>query len=87
MTQTKVDVVIIGSGIGGSSVAAILARQGLKIAMVDTAVHPRFALGESTIGETTFLMRLLAGVKYPMCSKATSTGMGSGRTRSWGVDR
>ena len=34
-----------------------------------------------------FLMRLLAGVKYPMCSKATSTGMGSGRTRSWGVDR
>ncbi|WP_420597051.1 NAD(P)/FAD-dependent oxidoreductase [Deinococcus sp.] len=59
-TQTDVDVIVLGSGIGGSTVAAILARQGIRTAMVDAAVHPRFALGESTIGETTFLMRMLA---------------------------
>lgn len=55
-----VDVVVLGSGIGGSTVAAILARQGVSVAVVDGAVHPRFALGESTIGETTFLLRQLA---------------------------
>ena len=58
--ETCVDVAVLGSGIGGSTVAAILARQGLSVAMVDYATHPRFALGESTIGETSFLLRQLA---------------------------
>ena len=56
----EVDVVVLGSGIGGSSVAAILAEQGIRVAMVDASVHPRFALGESTIGETSFLLRQMA---------------------------
>ncbi|GLW35042.1 NAD(P)/FAD-dependent oxidoreductase [Actinoplanes regularis] len=58
--DTRVDVTVLGSGIGGSTVAAILARLGLSVAIVDAARHPRFALGESTIGETSFLLRLLA---------------------------
>jgi FADH2 O2-dependent halogenase len=58
--DTRVDVTVLGSGIGGSTVAAILARQGVSVAIVDGARHPRFALGESTIGETSFLLRLLA---------------------------
>ncbi|WP_436531408.1 NAD(P)/FAD-dependent oxidoreductase [Actinoplanes sp. HUAS TT8] len=58
--DTRVDVTVLGSGIGGSTVAAILARLGLSVAIVDAAKHPRFALGESTIGETSFLLRLLA---------------------------
>ncbi|WP_433040364.1 NAD(P)/FAD-dependent oxidoreductase [Dactylosporangium sp. CS-033363] len=57
---THVEVMVLGSGIGGSTVAAILARQGVSVGIVDAARHPRFALGESTIGETSFLMRLLA---------------------------
>ena len=89
MTQTKVDVVIIGSGIGGSSVAAILARQGLKTAMVDGAVHPRFALGESTIGETTFLMRVLAArYDVPELGLASTTrGLAEHVSRRCGVKR
>ncbi|MET0425407.1 MAG: NAD(P)/FAD-dependent oxidoreductase, partial [Actinoplanes sp.] len=58
--DTRVDVTVLGSGIGGSTVAAILARLGVSVAIVDAAKHPRFALGESTIGETSFLLRLLA---------------------------
>ena len=58
--RTHVDVTVLGSGIGGSTVAAILARQGISVAIVDAARHPRFALGESTIGETSFLLRMLA---------------------------
>jgi tetracycline 7-halogenase / FADH2 O2-dependent halogenase len=60
VNAVQVDVVVLGSGIGGSTVAALLARQGVRTAMVDSARHPRFALGESTIGETSFLMRQLA---------------------------
>nr|BFE58884.1 tryptophan 7-halogenase [Dactylosporangium thailandense] len=57
---THVEVMVLGSGIGGSTVAAILARQGVSVGIVDAARHPRFALGESTIGETSFLLRMLA---------------------------
>ena len=60
MVMKQVEVAVLGSGIGGSTVAALLARQGVEVAMVDYAVHPRFALGESTIGETSFLLRQMA---------------------------
>ena len=56
----RYDVIVMGTGIGGSVVAAILARKGLRVCMVDHAAHPRFALGESTIGETSFLLRQMA---------------------------
>lgn len=58
--STSYDVAILGSGIAGSTLAAILAKQGVSTVLIDRATHPRFALGESTIGETSFLMRLLA---------------------------
>jgi FADH2 O2-dependent halogenase len=41
------DVLILGSGLAGSISAAILARQGAKVVLVDAATHPRFAIGES----------------------------------------
>jgi FADH2 O2-dependent halogenase len=58
--MTHTEVLVLGSGIGGSTVAAILARQGVSVTLVDSAQHPRFALGESTIGETSFLLRQLS---------------------------
>jgi tetracycline 7-halogenase / FADH2 O2-dependent halogenase len=54
------DVAIIGGGIGGSMLAAILARQGVSTVILEGSPHPRFAIGESTITETTLLMRCLA---------------------------
>ncbi len=41
------DVLILGSGLAGSVSAAILARQGANVVLVDAASHPRFAIGES----------------------------------------
>lgn len=38
----------------------ILARQGLRVVIIDNGTHPHFALGESTIGETTYMLRILA---------------------------
>jgi FADH2 O2-dependent halogenase len=62
MTKESItyDVAIIGSGIGGSSLAAVLARQGLSVIVFEAGVHPKFAVGESMILETSEAMRALA---------------------------
>ena len=49
MSDSQYDVIILGSGIGGSTLAAILARDGFRVLMIEKARHPRFALGESTL--------------------------------------
>jgi len=59
-TQTQYDVAIIGTGIGGSTLAAVLARQGMKVIVFEGGVHPRFTIGESMILETSEAMRAMA---------------------------
>ncbi|MFU8850849.1 NAD(P)/FAD-dependent oxidoreductase [Micromonospora sp. SL1-18] len=54
------DVLILGSGIAGSTLGAILARQGVSVLLLDGGTHPRFAVGESTTLYTLKLFRLLA---------------------------
>lgn len=56
----RFDVAILGSGISGSMLAAILARNGVRTLLVDAATHPRFAVGESTIPYTLVALRTLA---------------------------
>ncbi len=86
---TTVDVVVLGSGIGGSTVAALLARSGVSVALLDGARHPRFALGESTIGETSFLLRQMAA-RYDVPELAhvsTSQGLAEHVSRRCGIKR
>ncbi|MGR8932248.1 MAG: NAD(P)/FAD-dependent oxidoreductase, partial [Gammaproteobacteria bacterium] len=59
-TNHQYDIAIIGSGIGGSTLAAILARHGLKVIVFEGGTHPRFTIGESMILETSEVMRALA---------------------------
>lgn len=54
------DIAIIGTGIGGSTLATILARLGLKVIVFEAGTHPRFTIGESMILETSEVMRALA---------------------------
>lgn len=58
--QIRYDVAIIGSGIGGSTLASQDARQGLSVLVFDGGTHPKFAVGESMILETSEMMRALA---------------------------
>lgn len=58
--KNNYDIAIIGTGIGGSTLAAILARQGLKVIVFEGGTHPRFTIGESMILETSEVMRALA---------------------------
>ncbi|MEV3963362.1 tryptophan 7-halogenase [Nocardia sp. NPDC050193] len=59
-TAPQYDVAILGAGIAGSTLATILARHGLGVLLIDAGVHPRFAVGESTIPHATTTMRVLA---------------------------
>jgi FADH2 O2-dependent halogenase len=54
------DIIIVGSGIFGSSLAAILARHGVRVLLLDASKHPRFAIGESTVRDTTQLLKILS---------------------------
>ncbi|MBE2220994.1 MAG: tryptophan 7-halogenase [Anaerolineae bacterium] len=58
--MTTYDIAIIGSGITGSALGAILARHGLNVVMFEAKSHPRFAIGESLILETSETMRAMA---------------------------
>ncbi|PZD72202.1 Kynurenine 3-monooxygenase [Acaryochloris thomasi RCC1774] len=58
--NNQFDVAIIGSGIAGSTLASILARQGQKVILFEASSHPKFAIGESMILETSEIMRSMA---------------------------
>ncbi|MHA6758321.1 NAD(P)/FAD-dependent oxidoreductase [Streptacidiphilus sp. PAMC 29251] len=62
-SESECDVLILGAGLAGSVTAAILARQGAKVVLVDAGQHPRFAVGESMNPQMVEWMHLLA-VRY-----------------------
>jgi len=58
--RPDIDVAILGSGVAGTALAAVLARNGAKVLIFDAGSHPKFAIGESTIPYTSMLMRLVS---------------------------
>lgn len=60
--NNKFDIAILGSGIAGSTLASILASQGVRVILFEAGSHPKFAIGESMILETSEIMRSLAGL-------------------------
>jgi flavin-dependent dehydrogenase len=49
MTETRCDVLVIGGGPAGSTVAALLAKRGRDVVMLEKSRHPRFHIGESLL--------------------------------------
>jgi len=56
----KFDVLILGSSFSGSLLAWLLARRGLRVALIDRNRHPRFAIGESSTPVADLLLAQLA---------------------------
>ena len=53
------DVIVVGGGPGGSSAAGFLAKGGLKVALFEREVFPRFHVGESLMPATMLLLEQL----------------------------
>ncbi|HEY6331800.1 MAG TPA: tryptophan 7-halogenase [Blastocatellia bacterium] len=62
-TKTDYDVIVLGTGIGGTMLGAILAKHGIRVLLIDSSTHPRFAVGEATTPDTSFRLKILAA-KY-----------------------
>src|SRR5436190_22695286 len=54
------DLAIVGSGFGGSILAMIARRLGLRVALLERGRHPRFAIGESSSPLAGILLEQLA---------------------------
>ncbi|PRQ08998.1 NAD(P)/FAD-dependent oxidoreductase [Enhygromyxa salina] len=61
--DTYYDLIVLGTGLGGTMLAAIMARHGRRVLLIDAGSHPRFAIGEATTPDTSFRLKLLAA-KY-----------------------
>ncbi|MFJ2239654.1 FAD-dependent monooxygenase [Streptomyces sp. NPDC087859] len=59
----RYDVAILGAGMAGGMLGAVLARNGVKVLLIDAGTHPRFAVGESTIPYTSAMTRIV-GERY-----------------------
>ena len=59
VNQERYDVAILGAGIGGATLAAILGRQGFRVLLLEKGTHPRFAVGEAMQPQSSMLMWIL----------------------------
>jgi flavin-dependent dehydrogenase len=49
LAETECDVLVVGGGPAGSTVAALLAERGERVVLVEKEKHPRFHIGESLL--------------------------------------
>jgi len=52
MTDNNYDVIVIGGGPAGSTVASILSREGCKVVLFEKEKFPRHHIGESLMTDT-----------------------------------
>ena len=56
----RFDTIILGSGLAGSSLAAIIAKQGFSVLLLDRDRHPRFAVGEAMLPQSAMWMWIVS---------------------------
>src|SRR5260370_38350806 len=53
------EVIVIGGGPGGSTVATLIAQKGHRVTLFEREKHPRFHIGESLIPQTYHVLKRL----------------------------
>ena len=75
-----VDLVILGSGFGGSLLTQIACRLDLRVALVDQARHPRFAIGESSTPAADLILAALSR-RYQLAAMMPLTSYGTWKAK------
>src|SRR3990172_7535699 len=57
--ELRSDVVVVGGGPAGSTVSALIAREGYRVQLFERERFPRFHIGESLIPETYWVLERL----------------------------
>ncbi len=65
MSREHFQVVVVGSGFGGSLIAMMARRLGFSTALIERGRHPRFAIGESSTPLANLLLEEIA-VEYDL---------------------
>ncbi|MCB0707045.1 MAG: hypothetical protein KDC34_17135 [Saprospiraceae bacterium] len=61
-STNQYDVILLGSGLGNTTLATILAKEGFKTLIVEKGTHPRFAVGESMVFRSTLWYWILGQI-------------------------
>jgi halogenation protein CepH len=81
---TEADVVVVGGGPGGSTLATLVAMQGHRVILLEKEKFPRFQIGESLVPSTVHGVCRLTGVADEL-AKAGFTRKRGGTLR-WGAN-
>lgn len=54
------DVILLDGGLAASIMGSILARHGHRVLLLESKGHPRFTIGESTVPQTSWMLRVMA---------------------------
>ena len=76
------DVVVIGGGPGGSTLATFVAQQGHKVLLIERDVFPRYQIGESLLPSTVKGICHMLGVQGEMAQAGFTKKLGG--TFRWG---
>jgi flavin-dependent dehydrogenase len=81
------DVVVVGGGPAGSTVAALAAKEGLSVLLLEAAAHPRVHVGESLLPGIIPILAKMGALKdveqAGFTRKTGSTHWGWGLTPEW----
>jgi FAD-dependent halogenase len=79
----NVDVVVVGGGPGGSTVASLIAMQGHRVVLLEKEAFPRYQIGESLLPSTVHGICRMIGVTDELAKAGFNRKLGG--TFRWGA--